>query len=144
MLGLLVDKDLLMRLTIDSFLQWKEEVFLFPVMCFTSEKDEAKFVVFALENTWTASLKCGELCWVYQHMAARSCAGLTGQDSTFSNVTIIQRTKFCHHSHWTQLHSAHTWKTWLCHLWNTCSQKRTSNLEKRQARSRCEPSLQAR
>ena len=39
-----------------SFLQWKEEVFSFPVVCFISEKDEAKLVIFALGKTWRASL----------------------------------------------------------------------------------------
>ena len=55
MLGSLVDKDFLTRHSI-SFLQWKEEVLCFPVVCFTSEKDEAKLVIFALEKTWRALL----------------------------------------------------------------------------------------
>ena len=40
---LLADNNLLTRLTVDFFSAMES----FPVVCFTSEKDEAKFVIFA-------------------------------------------------------------------------------------------------
>ena len=147
--GLLVDKDLLTRLTFHFSSPKERRGFQLSPSVLCIRKRWGIFGNFCLRE------KRGELCWAYGQMGERSCRCWKGQSNALSNATkrpcFVSSIKgkwrkkklFLSSLPLTSMHAGrgcialyHAWKTWLCQLQSTYVQERNWNLEKRQARNR--------
>ena len=133
MLGLLVDKDLLTLLTIHFFSAMERRGV------------QLSCSVLYIRKRWG---KVGNFCL---RKNVESFAEYT--DKSVHGVARTRQARIAHCLAWPSCKGPsfaafilagrgcialdYTWKTWFCHLQNTCAQTRTWKLEKRQARNHC-------
>ena len=128
--GLLVDKDLLTRLTFHFSSPTERRVVQLSRSVLFIRKRWGKVGNFCLRK------KRGELRWVYGQMGERSCRCWKGQSSALFNATIMQRAMYCHqHARRTRLHSALSYMKDM-NMSTAMHIRSEAQLEKRQARNR--------